>query len=246
MGHRLRSYCKCKRKLYTFCVHLSALLSLLLFASSVLADEERGIVFERETFEFRASTTASVEEFDLPFANRSQLPVKILDAETSCSCMGVTVAQTTLQPGEKGRVHCLFHIPNALGPIQKPVILKTDAPDQPQRLVQVRVEVPSILQFTPERLTWAVGEAPTEKVFRIRNTEQSPVRVTDVECSRDAFEWSLQTIRDGQEYELHIKPKATGQRALGMFLLHTDSTVPRQKLQSVYAVVESPQPVATP
>jgi hypothetical protein len=64
-----------------------------------------------------------------------------------------------------------------------------------------------------------------------------------VDCSRDVFEWSLKTIEEGRKYELHVKPKATEKPASGMFLIQTDSPVPRQKLHSLYVIIEPGRPV---
>ena len=48
---------------------------------------------------------------------------------------------------------------------------------------------------------------------------------------------SINTIREGFEYERRAKPQSTGQRAFGVFLLRTDSTVPRQKTRGIYTVI---------
>jgi hypothetical protein len=182
-----------------------------------------------------------VKEFDLPLANATGKPVKVLSVETSCTCMKVTVPEPLIAPGATGRVHCVFTVPNATGTIQKPVILKTDSAERPKELAMVRVDVPSELIAEPERLAWSVGEPAGEKTLRLKVADEGVLRVLGVKCSRDLFEWSLKTILDGREYELRVKPKNTVVPALGMFLLQTDSTVPRQKTRGIYAVVEAPK-----
>jgi hypothetical protein len=168
--------------------------------------------------------------------------VKILSVETSCTCMQFSVIERAIKGGETGRVHCVFHVPNALGSVRKTVILKTDDAGQPEKIVPVRVEVPGALHFEPARLTWKTGAPAEEAVSHITVAGGAPLKVTSVECSRDLFTWSLKTIREGWEYELVVKPRSTEQPAMGMFLLHSDSEVPRQKVQSAFAVIERAAP----
>lgn len=200
--------------------------------------------FTQPKFEFRTGYTEAVAEFDLPILNRTGKPLKLLGVETSCTCMKVALPEPVLAPGARGRVHCVFNVPNALGPVQKPVILKTDSPDHPKEVVIVRVDVPGILRATPERLAWNVGSPSEEKTLRITVADESAMRITKVECSRDLFTWSLQTLLEGREYELRVTPKDTARPALAMFLVQTDSSIPRQKTHSFYAVIEAPKPAA--
>jgi hypothetical protein len=227
------------------CIRFISFCSLVLTGAKMFAQETKGVTFERETFEFRASATAGVENFDLPFVNNSPYPVTILDVETSCSCLKVSVVQGLINPGEKGLVHCVFQAPDTLGLVQKSVILKTDRSDHPNQLAQVRIEVSGILQFVPNQISWEIGKAASEKILRITVADSAFVRVTKVECSQDVFECSLRTVHEGKEYELSVKPKNTKQPALGIFLLHTDSPVPRQKIHSVYAVISN-SPTSSP
>jgi len=60
-----------------------------------------------------------------------------------------------------------LRVPNYTGPIQKIVILKTDAPGGGIHVVRVKVEVPSILILTPERLTWPIGAAAEGKLLHV-------------------------------------------------------------------------------
>lgn len=114
--------------------------------------------------------------------------MRVLSVETSCTCMRVTVPEPQLAPGATGRVHCVFTVPNATGPIQKPVILKTDRSERPKELAMVRVEVPSQLITDPERLNWEVGAPVEEKKLRITVADESVLHLTKVQCSRDLFE----------------------------------------------------------
>ena len=194
--------------------------------------------FSQAQYQFSTGYTEADMQFDLPFTNKTDRPLKALTVETSCSCMKVTVPQTVLQPGETGLVHCVFHVPNAVGTVQKPVILKTDAKENAKEVAMVRVNVPSLLQCAPERLAWVAGGPADEKTVKITVAEGNSLRLVKVDCSRDVFTWSLKTISDGHEYELIVKPKDTSRPVAGMFLIGTDSPVPRQRFQSLHGAIE--------
>jgi len=200
------------------------------------------VYFSRPAFDFRAGYNEAVMEFDLPITSHTGKTLKVLSVQTSCTCMKVSVPEPQLEPGMLGRVHCVFTVPNALGTVQKPVILKTDSRERPNEIIMVRVEVPGILHAEPPRLIWKAGDLAEEKTLRITVVGGNRQRLTKVNCSRDIFEWTLKSIEDGREYELHVKPKATGMPTRGMFLIQTDSSVPRQKLHSFYAVIEPRTP----
>jgi hypothetical protein len=152
--------------------------------------------------------------------------------------MTVSIKETRIDAGQSGKIHCIFRVPGITGPVHKPVILTTGKPEWAQYVVQVRVEVPPVFQATPEKLTWIVGEPADRKELRLTTETESPVKIRRVECSRDVFEWKLEEVTPGKTYVLRVTPKSTERPALGMFLLHTDSSIPRQKVLSVYAVIQ--------
>ena len=208
------------------------------------AEPVKGVAFEKAEFAFSAGYSETAMEFDLPFTNHTAQSVKVLAVETSCSCMKVSVAERQVEPGATGSVHCVVRVPDVTGPIQKIVILNTDAPGGGMHVTRVRVEVPTVFTLTPGRLVWPVGAAADEKVLRIQVDEvAAPVNVTKVACPGDLFEWTLKTIRDGHEFELRIRPKTTQKSTLGFFQLQTDSPVERHKKHGFQAVVEA---VASP
>ena len=212
---------------------------LLLVAQATAAEPVKGVVFEKAEFAFSADYSEAIKEFDLPFTNHTDKPIKVLSVETSCSCMKVSAADKQVEPGATSQVHCVVQIPNSSGPIQKLIILNTAAPGGGMHVVRVKVKVPSILTLTPERLTWPISSATDEKVLRIQVAHAAaPVNITKVECPGDLFEWTLKTIREGQEYELRIRPKTTEKLALGIFQIQTDSPVARHKRQGFHAVIE--------
>jgi hypothetical protein len=86
------------------------------------------------------------------------------------------------------------------------------------------------------------GDLAQEKTIRFEVVEKTPVRILNVKCSRPIFEWTLSTIQDGFKYEIRVKPKMMSRPETSMFLLETDSKIPRQKNQSFYAVIEPERP----
>jgi hypothetical protein len=152
--------------------------------------------------------------------------------------MTVSVTDKKVGAGESSRIHCIFRVPAITGPVHKPVVLTTDEPARTQYVVQVQVEVPPIFRSAPEKLTWTVSESADQKELRLASDAETPVRIQRIECSRDIFNWKLEEVTPGKTYVLRVTPRSTERPALGMFLLHTDSSIPRQKVLSVYAVIQ--------
>lgn len=202
--------------------------------------------FIQSPFEVSCGFAEPVAEFDLPFANPTGRPLRVLSVETTCSCMKVSAKAESIPPGGTGAVHCIFQVPNAIGPIQKPVILRTDAAEGPTEVVMVRVDVPSALRCEPERLTWLMGSQAVEKTIRISVAKECPLQLKKVECSRDVFDSKLDTITEGREYVLRVTPRDTKNPTAGMLLITTDSAVPRQRFRRVQLAIESPAPGASP
>jgi len=221
-----------------------AWLFLLVVLAEAATAEPKGVVFAQAEFVFTADYGETIKEFDLPFANHTEKTVKVLSVETSCSCMKVTATEKLVEPGATGRVHCVFQVPNVTGPVQKLVLLHTDAPEGGLHVVRVRVDVPSALTLTPDRLTWAIGASADEKLLRITvAAAAAPVNIAKVECPGDLFAWTLKTIHEGREFELRVKPKTTETFALGVFQIQTDSKTERQRQHRFHAAIEARDPV---
>lgn len=213
---------------------------IFLLVQAEAAEPVKSLSFEKEEFSFSTDYSEAIKEFDLPFTNHTDKPVNVLKVETSCSCMKVSVLEPRVEPGATGRVHCVFNVPNSTEPVEKLVIMQTDAAGGGMHITRVRIEMPSILTLTPERLAWTVRTAADEKILRIQVAEAAPpVNITKVECSGNTFEWSLKAIREGREFELRVRPKTTEKVTLGIFQIQSTSQVERQKKRRFHAVVEA-------
>ena len=219
-----------------------AWLFVLVLAQAAAAEPAKAVVFEMPEFTFTTGLSEAVEEFeefDLPFTNHTEKAVKVLSVETSCSCMKVWAVEKQVEPGATGRVHCVVRIPNSTGPIQKLIILNTDAPGGGMHVARIRVEVPSVLTLMPERLTWPLSSVSDEKLLGIQVADAAGlVNITKIEGPSDLFEWTLKTVRTGREFELRVRPKSTEKLSLGIFSIQTDSPVPRHQRHGFQAVVE--------
>jgi hypothetical protein len=212
---------------------------IFLLTQLAVAGPGKGVAFEKEEFSFSADYTETVKEFDLPFTNHTDKAITVLKVETSCSCMKVSVEEPRVEPGKTGLVHCIVRIPDNTQTIDKTVLMQTDAPGGGLQSVRVRLEVPSILKLSTERLAWTIKAATEEKTVRIQIAEAAqPTKITKVECPGTLFEWTLKTIKEGAEYELQIHPKTTEKLAMGIFQIETDSPIQRHKRRSFFAVIE--------
>ena len=212
---------------------------ILLVVRASAVEPVKGVQFAKPEFAFTTGLSEAVQEFDLPFTNHTDRAIKVLSVETSCSCMKVSALDKQVEAGATSGVRCVVQIPNSIGPIQKLIILNTDAPSGGMHVVRIRVDVPGIFTLTPPRLSWPTGSATTGKAVRIQVADAAaPVNITKVECPGGLFEWSLKTIQAGREYELLIQPKSTSNQTIGFFQIQTDSAIPRHQRLGFQVVIE--------
>ena len=121
-----------------------ACLFILLVVRASAVEPVKGVQFAKPEFAFTTGLSEAVQEFDLPFTNHTDRAIKVLSVETSCSCMKVSALDKQVEAGATSGVRCVVQIPNSIGPIQKLIILNTDAPSGGMHVVRIRVDVPGI------------------------------------------------------------------------------------------------------
>jgi hypothetical protein len=121
-------------------------------------------------------------EVEFPLTNTGTEPLKIETVEISCGCLTSRYPET-LAPGEKGALKVKL-VPNPLwsGPVEKPLTLRSNDPDQPAINLQVVARIRPLLRLTPGSpiaLRFREGEI-IRQVVTISSEASPPVVVTGV------------------------------------------------------------------
>ena len=83
--------------------------------------------------------------------------------------------------------------------------------------------IPDVVTIEPELIKWKVGEDPSAKTFTLKVPHVDPIKITNVSSTREGFDVSVLTKKEGREYEITIKPQNTSKPMLGMLKIETDS-----------------------
>ena len=205
-----------------------------------------GLEFEKKLLEIHAPADSPNVTADFKFTNTSDKPVSILKYDAACSCMAVQISGGKLRygPGESGTVRANFEMGNFSGTVDKAVVLwlEGDPEDKPSQQLTVRVHIPVLVEMTPKTLQWDVDGDAKAQTIKIKMNHKTPIHVTSVSGSSEAFKYELKTIAKGKEYELVISPTGTKQPGLGVFRIETDCDLARHKIQQAFAVVRRPLP----
>ncbi len=225
-----------------------SLVAFLFFVVSAGFLQAEGLEFDEKIVSIKAPPDAKVVTAEFKFSNAGGAPVTIKKHDASCSCMTVEISggKLTYQPGEGGIIRANFDMGNFSGSVDKTVLLwvNDDPQNQPSVQLTTRVEIPVLVALEPKTLHWDIASKPETKVIRLTMRHDKPVHVKSVSSASEAFGHELKTIKEGEEYELHITPKEIEVPGLAIFRIETDCEIARHRTQQAFAVVR--RPVVTP
>ena len=172
-------------------------------------------------------------------------PVKILDIQTTCSCVRAQTedGRMLFQPGETGVIDTAFEVGAFEGELTKEVKVTTDDSKHPETNLLLRLSIPGLFQITPAQVIWQLGEAPTPKLVTIKVLGKDPVALTGAISSRETMTTSIRSILPGKEYEVSLTPAATDSKMLGLVRLETDSKYPRYQKRLVFFNITDKKPL---
>ena len=172
-------------------------------------------------------------------------PVKILDIQTTCSCVRAQTedGRMIFQPGETGVIDTAFEVGAFEGELTKEVKVTTNDSKHPETNLLLRLSIPGLFQITPAQVIWQLGEAPTPKLVTIKVLGKDPVALTGAISSRETMTTSIRSILPGKEYEVSLTPAATDSKMLGLVRLETDSKFPRYQKRLVFFNITDKKPL---
>jgi len=221
----------------------------MLSVAMMAAAQAAGLDFPQTLKEIHAPADAKVVTADFEFTNHTKKPVRVVKYDAACSCMALKIKDSKLRygPGESGVLRADFEMGNFSGTVDKVVALwlDDDPADKPSVTLTVRVHIPVLVSLEPKTLKWDLNGAGDAQTIRITMNHDSPIRVTAVNSSSEAFQHELKTIEEGKRYDLIVKPAELGSPGLAILRIETDCTIAQHRLQQAFAVVRKPMPGET-
>lgn len=201
------------------------------------------LTFTETSKEIQAAADAKTVTADFEFTNNTDKNVVITKSDGGCSCVSVQISGGKLSyaPGESGVVRANFSVGNFSGQVDKHVQLWTDGDPsgKPSETLAIKINIPVLISIEPKTLKWAAGAEAKPQKIKILMQDTTPIHISNVSLSTEAFSYDLETIKDGEEYELTVTPAETEKvGTLGIIRIQTDSTQDRYRLQQAFAVIQ--------
>jgi hypothetical protein len=220
-----------------------AALFCLFTAFSALSHAE--MATELPAIEVKPQPADEVVKVSFKFRNKGTKPVKILDLESSCSCLSSEMDKAVYQPGEEGTGTAEFKVSTFVGRHEKILTAHTDDPQQPEWVITFILDIPAVVDIEPKTLQWWIGDELVEKTTTVKMNADTPMKITNITATRDNVEFSWKEIKPGQEYLVTVKPKTTKDVTLGALKIETDSKIPKYQRQLAFFSIYN-KPAETP
>jgi hypothetical protein len=179
------------------------------------------------------------------FRNKGDKPVTILNLESGCSCLSSSLDARTYAPGASGTGKAEFKVSTFVGRHEKSVTVATDDPQQPQWEIPFILDVPAVVEIEPKTLQWWLGGDASEKTCVVKILTGDPIKVTQVTSTRENVSFKMETVTEGREYRITVKPNSTEEVLMGALKIETDSRIPKYQRQlAFFSVFRKPENAA--
>ncbi len=209
----------------------------LLFTSTAFAEMKLTV----SPIDVKPKPEDEVITVSFTFKNEGTKPVKVLSLESTCSCLASSMDKAVYAPGEMGTGKAEFKVSSFVGKHEKSVTVTTDDPQQPEWIIPFLLEVPAVVEITPNNVQWWVNEEATSKDITVKMTGPEPMKLTSITSTRENVQFSFKEITPGREYVVTVKPTQTADVMIGALKLATDSKIPKYQRQlAFFSVVRQP------
>ena len=199
-----------------------------------------GLVFTSETLTIKATPEQDVVNADFEFTNHGAGEARVLSVLSGCQCLEAVAPPGAIPSGGRGTVHGVFKVGAFQGRVEKQMMAKVqDSSGERDVLLTVVVEVPEVIRIEPNTLTWIAGAEPTTQSFTLRVVWPEKIRLLTVDCSREEFTLSAETLEDGRLYKVSATPRDTAAPVLGLVQFRTDSRFPKFRDPMAFVTIKS-------
>jgi hypothetical protein len=200
-----------------------------------------GLVFDQDPLELRPKPEDEKVEASFTFTNKGNKAIKVTGLDSTCSCLEASLDKAVYAPGEKGTGKAVFKVSSFVGRHEKTLHLYTDDPAEPDKVLNVVLEVPEVVSIEPKLLEWVLGEEPKAKELTVKIIGEEPMKIKSVAATRENVTFETKEITPGREYRITVKPSKTDEITVGMLKIETDSKIPKFARQMAFFNIVRPE-----
>lgn len=169
-------------------VALASLVSVMIDTSGYTATEGApAIHFLQDVISFAPILEGESADISFEFVNRGGKPLLIHDAVTSCGCTTAEYPRRPVRPGGAGTIRTTFQSRGHGGDVDLTLLVKSNDPQSPEKVLHIRGQVTRQWQVKPDRLVATnLSSGPAyEKSFQLINYMDVPLRIREVSSDAD-------------------------------------------------------------
>jgi len=165
------------------------------------------IEFATQVFDFGKVSAGELVRHDFAFTNTGRALLEITDVRPGCGCTTAGTWDRRVQPGKTGLIPLQFNSANFNGKVTKSATVTCNDPGKSNLVLQITGTVWKPIEITPLMAMFKVSDelqTNETKVVRIVSNLDEPITLSDLQCTNQAFQAELKTVKPGKEFELHI------------------------------------------
>ncbi len=201
------------------CINLlnvvGAIVLLTVMAMPVWAQEVPVIATEEARFDFGVADPNVTIEHDFVIVNRGTADLKIDQIKPACGCTVAELDRQVIPPGERVTLHTRLSLKGRSGPQQKPIVIHSNDPENPEFELMLAGTARSPLRLEPQAVFFGSlpiavpgAESPTHFVdIDVDDAHAFTIRSARVDA--EGVSVDPETVIDGTAYRLRVSIDAT-------------------------------------
>src|SRR6266516_690205 len=165
------------------------------------------IEFATQVFDFGKLSAGELVRHDFVFTNTGGALLEITEVRPGCGCTTAGAWDRRVQPGKTGVIPLQFNSANFNGKVTKSATVSCNDAGKSNLVLQITGTVWKPIEITPTMAMFKVSDelqTNETKVVRIVSNLDEPITLSDLQCTNQAFQAELKTVKPGKEFELHI------------------------------------------
>jgi len=165
------------------------------------------IEFAIQVFDFGKVSAGELVRHDFVFTNTGRALLEITDVRPGCGCTTAGTWDRRVKPGQTGVIPLQFNSANFNGKVTKSATVTCNDRGKSNLVLQITGTVWKPIEITPTMAMFKVSDelqTNETKVVRIVSNLDEPITLSDLQCTNQAFQAELKTVKPGKEFELHI------------------------------------------
>ena len=155
------------------------------------------------------------------FRNAGNAPVTITKVRSMCGCTTAQLAKKTYQPGETGNLYARFAFGFRRGQQAKSIAVTTDD-KKTTELYFACLILDDPLSLSRSLVYWKVGDAGDAKHVDLTMGQTGKANITAVASTNPRIAANLATVKEGEKYQVIIRPTDTTRPESGEISVQTD------------------------